>query len=136
MKTKKQNLHELIKKVKSPYVNIAEQIESDLSMMDLLKNNPDLSKYDLSKMNPKVTYDRWSVCLYEEDNKLYYIDADEIVEVAIARIAKFDEKYNVAIDEDGKVLIEIEDFYNYGSSSSYCGQTDDMKYYVAFDRID
>lgn len=135
MKTEKQNLHEIVRKIKSPYDNIAEQMKADLSMVELLKNNPDLGKYDLSKMIPKVTYDKWSICLYE-DNKLYYIDHEEIVEVIPVRIATFDEKYNIAIAESGQVLTEIEDFYNYGSSSSYCGQSDDMKYYIAFDRID
>lgn len=135
MKNEKRDLSEIVRKVKSPYNNIKAQMEADADINKLFENNPKVKDYDLSKMMPKVSYDRWSICLYEEDNKLYYLDEEEISEVIPSKIATFDEKYRSAIDETGKVLTEIEEFYDYGCYSFCCGQSDDMKYYILFERI-
>lgn len=134
MKVKKENIYEIIKTIKSPYRNIGEQIEHDTGMEKLFKNTKDKEKYDLCKMIPIVSYDDWAVCLYQEDKKLYYLDAEEIVEVTPCKMAISDDKYDTAIAEDGKVLNTLDDFYMYGGGCFCCGMTDDMRYYIGFNR--
>ena len=134
MRIEKKDLTEIVRKIESPYNNIKAQMESDENINKLFKNTSKIEEYDLNKMIPKVSYDRWSICLYEENNKLYYIDEDEISEVIPTKMATFDEKYKAAVDDTGKVLTEIEEFFDYGSDSFCCGQSDDMKYYILFER--
>lgn len=134
MKTKKENVYEIIRTIESPYRNIGEQIKYDTGMEKMFKKTKDIEKYNLEKMFPIVTYDDWIVCQYAEDNKLYYLDAEEIVEVAPCKIAVFDNKYDTAVAEDGKILTALDDFYMYGGGCLCCGMTDDMKYYIGFDR--
>lgn len=127
------DLYEIVRNIESPYDRIGKQMERDPKIKELLKDNINLEEYDLNKMIPKVTYDLWSVCLYEEDNKLYYIDEVIITEVEPIEILLKDKKYNTYFDEHGTEIF-VEDIIQYISDMDYlcCGEADDMKSYIVF----
>lgn len=135
MKTKKKDLTEIVKKIESPYRNIEDQLKYAKETKELLKETVGLDKYDLSKMMPKVSYDDWMVCLYQEDNKFYYIDGEEIAQVEPIMIFDYDEKYKNYFTNDGKALfgLELRDIAKYISADYLCcGELDDMKKYIVF----
>ena len=133
MKTKKKDLNEIIRKIQSPYRNIADQLKFCKEVKELFKDTVDLDKYDLSKMMPKVSYDDWMVSLYQENNKFYYMDCEEIVEVEPIMILNCDEKYKTYFTNDGKAIFRLEDLVNYLSTDYLCcGESDDLNKYIVF----
>lgn len=136
MKTKKKDLNEIVRKIQSPYKNIAEQLKFCKEIKELFKNNQCLDKYDLIKMIPKVSYDEWMVCLYEEDNKFYYFDEDGIMQVEPIMIFYRDKTYKNYFDNTGKMIIDEDDVVNHIHISYLCcGESDDMEKYIVFDSI-
>lgn len=135
--TKKKDLNEIVRKIKSPYRIISEQIKYDEEVKDLLKDTKGLDKYDLSKMMPKVTYDNWMVCLYEEDNKFYYINEEQIEEVEPIIIFHCDSKYRTYFDYNGKVIFRLDEIENHISCDySHIGESDDMDKIVVFRSVE
>lgn len=138
MKTKRKDLNEIVRRIESPYHNIGEQIKRDKKIEELFKNTNNIDKYDLNKMIPKVSYDDWVICLYEIDNKFYFIDEDCIVEVIPTMIITLDEKYKTYFTENGKAVYNIEDLdcvLNLNMQYFACGESDDMKRYIVFDTV-
>ena len=137
MKTKKKDLNEIIRKIQSPYRNIADQLKFCKEVKELFKNNTCLDKYNLSKMMPKVSYDEWMVCLYEDDNKFYYFDEDGIMEVEPIMIFHCDEKYKTYFDNNGKAIINTDQIENYIPCSYLCcGESDDLNKWIVFKSIE
>ena len=139
MKTdiKKNNLHDEVARIKSTYINMGKQIELDSSVKELLKNNEHIKNFDMYKMIPKVSYDDWTVCLYEEDNKFYYIDEDSITQVEPKMVLHPDEKYKTYFTEDGKPIYGLEELAEQVNFEFYCcGEGDDMNSYIVFNAID
>lgn len=123
------NIIEITKSINSPYADIKTQIERDQTFAKFLNNNEDLNKYNLSSMIPKVTYDDWVVCYYVENDKFYYINEDDVVEVLPVRLLKYNNKFQ-PITEDGEIVSD-DDLYDY-QDCFCCGEADDMSCYIYF----
>lgn len=134
MKTKKKDLNEIVRKIESPYRNIGDQIKHCKESKELFKDTVGLDKYDLNKLYPKVSYDDWSICLYQEDNKFYYIDKEEIDEVEPIMILNYDEKYRNYFTNDGKAIFGFVP-ENMPLNCFCSGEADDMKKYILFNRV-
>ena len=136
MKTNKKDLYNEVKRINSPYDNIGNQLQRDTRLVQLLKENAQLTEYDLYKMIPKVSYDDWVVCLYEEDNKFYYIDEELVTEVIPTMVLHPDEKYKTYFTEDGKAIHDLEDLALHLNLEYFCcGEGDDMQSYIVFNDV-
>ncbi len=127
-----EELYHRVCSIKEVYLNLGIQMQSEVTESETLnlKNNVDLSKYDLYRMKPKVTYDDWCVCLYDADNRLYYINEDNIMPVKVCGLFEYDDRFQ-AMDENGKIIEEEQLIDHY--SCTCCGEADDASCYVYFD---
>lgn len=127
----KTEMYDILNQVVTPYDTIANQLEADEKLANLWKDNKDLENYYLSQMIPKVTYDDWSVCLYMEDKKLYYINEEGVTEVEPVEMLIYDEHFEIP-KENGEPMSEDE-IYDYCPDYLCAGETDDIKYFVFFE---
>ena len=119
-----------IKEIDSPYASFGDMFDNDEDVKDMLEENEDLDKYNLYLMQPVVTYDDFLVCIYDVNGKLYYISADQIVEVEPIAIFEYNDDFN-AVDKDGNVIGQdnLPDYYD----CCCCGEADDMSCYIYFE---
>ena len=119
-------------RIEPTFVNLGIQLQHNTKGDEPLNldDNEDKEKYDLSKMVPKVTYDDWVICLYEEDSKLYYVTEEYITPVKVVGLFEYNDEFE-AEDEDGNI-IEEDDLPDY-IDCLCCGEADDMSCYVYFD---
>ena len=127
----KENMRVLKVCVCSPYVDIQTQIDRDCEIVEMLADNEDIKNYDLSLMIPKVTYDDWIVCLYKKDDKFYYINEEEVMEVVPVEILEYNSQFRAKLP-NGKTTSSIEKLLAYRACFC-CGEADDMTCYVYFD---
>ena len=128
----KKEMYNMVHDINSPFDNLANQFERDIVFAHRFAENTDLKNYDLSKMLSKVTYDDWIVCLYTEDEKLYYITEEDVTEVEPIAILMYNENFE-ALDENGEI-IEEDEVFDY-CDNLCCGESDDMRFYVFFEEV-
>ena len=110
--------------IESPYADIQTQIENgkmigdkSVEWLEFHEILEDLD-FNLFEMWPKVTYDVWMVCYYEEDGRLYYIDKDSVVVVVPTEIIEYEPNADVYTDMH---------------KGFCCGEADDMSCFVYFE---
>ena len=121
-----------VKHLDSPYADIKTQIEVDDGYAKELSGNTDLKKYNLSLMIPKISYGNWVVCHYLEDDKLYFIDEENVTEVKPIGLFEYNDDFQ-PIGPNGEIIPddELDGYYN-----CLCGgEADDMTCYVYFDEV-
>lgn len=128
----KKEMYEMVCDINSPFDNLTNQFKADKCFEDIFVDNADLENYDLSMMIPKVTYDDWIVCLYKEDEKLYYITEEDVTEVEPVAILMYNEDFEV-LNADGEAM-EEDEIFEY-CDNLCCGESDDMRFYVYFEEV-
>ena len=117
--------------IDSPYADCLTQVNRGCGVGEMLKYNEDVENYDLSLMIPKVTYDDWIVCWYKKDDKFYYINEEEVIEVVPVEILEYNSQFRAKLP-NGKTTSSIEKLLAYRDCFC-CGEADDMTCYVYFD---
>jgi hypothetical protein len=121
-----------VKCIESPYGDIGYILKVDGNFTEFFKENHDLANYDLAQMIPKVTYvDNFIVCHYLKDDKLYYINEEDVVEVEVMEVLEYNENWEV-IKENGESMSEDELLDRHNGEEYCCGEADDMTCYVYF----